>query len=128
MVGEPSADAERVYRNLVECKRLVLDAMRPGVAASEVYRVFRAKFDELSMPPISFVGHGIGVNLHEAPYLGPYADQTLEPGMVFGMEPLVYRSGFGFGMQIKDMVAIEQSRSRLLSDVSDTDVLYRIEA
>ena len=120
--------AERIYHNLVECKKLVLDAMLPGAVARDVYRLFRAKFDELSMPPISFVGHGIGVNLHEAPYLGPYADQMLEPGMVFGMEPLVYRTGHGFGMQIKDMVAIDGAGARLLSDVSDTDELYRIEA
>lgn len=128
IVGDPPAAAEQVYLNLVECKRLVLDAMRPGVAANEVYRIFREKFDELAMPPISFVGHGIGVNLHEQPYLGPYAEQALEPGMVFGMEPLVYRSGHGFGMQIKDMVAIDDGGARLLSDVAHTDALFRIEA
>ena len=128
VVGEPSSDAERVYRNLVDCKHLVLDALRPGVAARDIYGLFRAKFDELGMPPISFVGHGIGVSLHESPYLGPYSDRRIEAGMVFGVEPLVYRSGYGFGMQIKDMVAIEPAGARLLSDVSDTDVLCRIEA
>jgi Xaa-Pro dipeptidase len=43
------------------------------------------------------------------------------------MEPLVYRSGHGFGMQIKDMVAIGDGGARLLSDVTEAD-LYRIEA
>ncbi len=128
VVGEPSPEADRVYRNLVECKHLVLQAMRPDVLARDVYQVFRTKFDQLGMPPISFVGHSIGVNLHESPYLGPYAEQRLREGMVLGMEPLVYRSGHGFGMQIKDMVAIEATGARLLSDVSDTDVLHRIEA
>jgi Xaa-Pro dipeptidase len=126
VVGEPSPDAERVYRNLVECRELVLDAMRPGAVAQDVYQVFRSKFDELGMPPISFVGHSIGVNLHETPYLGPDDKTVLQPGMIFGMEPLVYRSGFGFGMQIKDMVAIDERGARLLSDVADTDALYRI--
>lgn len=128
VVGDPSPDAERVYENLVECKYLVLDAMRPGAVAGDVYRLFRAKFDQLGMPPISFVGHSIGVNLHENPYLGPDATDVLQPGMVFGMEPLVYRSGHGFGMQIKDMVAIGPEHAELLSDVTDTDVLFRIEA
>ena len=128
VVGEPSPDAERVYRNLVECKHLVRDAMRPGAVARDVYRIFRTKFDQLGMPPISFVGHSIGVSLHETPYLGPDDETVLHPSMVFGMEPLVYRSGHGFGMQIKDMVAISDSGAQLLSDVTDTDVLYRIEA
>jgi Xaa-Pro aminopeptidase len=128
VVGEPSADATRVYRNLVECKHLVLDALRPGAVARDVYRIFREKFDQLAMPPISFVGHSIGVNLHEAPYLGPYAEQHLVAGMVFGIEPLVYRSGHGFGMQIKDMVAIDETGSRLLSDFTNTDTMLQIPA
>jgi Xaa-Pro dipeptidase len=128
VVGDPPPEADRIYQNLVECKHRVLDAIRPGASSRAVYEVFRRKFDELGLPPISFVGHSIGVNLHEQPYLGPYSDQPLEAGMVLGMEPLVYRSGHGFGMQIKDMVAVDDTGARLLSDVTNTDELYRIEA
>jgi Xaa-Pro aminopeptidase len=128
VVGEPPPEAERVYANLVACKQLVLDSLVPGTPASEVYGVFRRTFDDLGMPPISFVGHSIGVNLHERPYLGPHDTGVVEAGMVLGMEPLVYRSGFGFGMQIKDMVAVEESGARLLSDVTDTSQLHVIEA
>ncbi|WP_051791280.1 M24 family metallopeptidase [Amycolatopsis jejuensis] len=128
VVGEPPPHAERIYRNLVRCKHLVLEELRPGVPTAQVYRTFRKTFDELGMPPIGFVGHGIGVHLHERPYLGAQDEQVLEPGMVLGIEPLVYRSGHGFGMQIKDMVAITGDGCRLLSDVTDTDVLTRIAA
>ena len=72
------------------------------------------------MPPISFVGHSIGVNLHEPPYLGPFSDDELATGMVLGMEPLVYRTGHGYGMQIKDMVTVTDEGCRLLSDATDT--------
>jgi Xaa-Pro dipeptidase len=96
VVGEPSADALRIYANLVECKHMVLDAIKPGVGSRSVYQAFMAKFSELGLPAISFVAHSIGVNLHEKPYFGPYSDQPIEAGMVLGMEPLVYRSGFGF--------------------------------
>ncbi|HEY8453057.1 MAG: Xaa-Pro peptidase family protein [Micromonosporaceae bacterium] len=128
VVGEPPPEAERIYRHLVECKHLVHEAVGPGVPASRVYEVYRKKFDELGMPPIAFVGHGIGVNLHERPYLGPHDDQPLAAGMVLGVEPLVYRTGHGFGMQIKDMVAVTDQGCQLLSDVSDTDQLYVIPA
>ncbi len=128
VVGEAPPEAERIYRTLVQCKSKVLDAIRPGTPASSVYRIYRETFDTLQLSAISFVGHSIGVNLHESPYLGPEFDTELEAGMVLGMEPLAYRTGHGFGMQIKDMVAVEDSGAHLLSDVTDTDALFRIEA
>ena len=91
-----------------------------------MYEVFRNRFDELGLPPISFVGHGIGVDLHEEPYLGPGSDAVLEAGMVLGIEPLVYRTGYGFGMQIKNVVAVTESGCQLLTDVPNTDTLLRI--
>jgi ectoine hydrolase len=120
VVGRPSSEALAVYRGLVECKALVLEAMRPGVSARQVYEAYRAKFDLLGMAPISFVGHGIGLDLHEWPYLADFDDSVLAPGLVMGVEPLAYRTGHGFGMQIKDMVAIGDDGARLLSDVTDT--------
>ena len=91
-----------------------------------MYRVFRENIDELGLPPISFVGHSIGVDLHESPYLGADDDTVLAEGMVLGIEPLVYRSGHGFGMQIKDMVAVTADGCRVLSDVTDTDRMIAV--
>ena len=125
-VGTPPPVALEIYRNLAECKRLVVDTIKPGVPTREVYRVFREKFDELGLPPISFVGHSIGVDLHESPYLGADDDTVLAEGMVLGIEPLVYRSGHGFGMQIKDMVAVTADGCRVLSDVTDTDRMIAV--
>lgn len=126
VVGEPSSKASEVYANLVECKRAVFDAIKPGSSSRAVYELYRSIFNRLGLPAISFVAHSIGVNLHEAPYFGPFSDQIIEEGMVLGMEPLVYRSGYGFGMQIKDMISVEANGARLLSDVTDTETLFRI--
>lgn len=128
VVGEAPPIAERIYANLVECKHAVFDAIRPGASTRGVYETYRETFNALKMPAISFVAHSIGVNLHEPVYFGPHSDHVVEENMVLGMEPLVYRSGHGFGMQIKDMIAVEAGGARLLSDVTDTDTLFRIEA
>lgn len=128
VVGEVPAEARRIYQNLVECKRLVMEAIKPGARSSHVYEAYLGKFGELGLPPISFVGHSIGVDLHEAPYLSPGSEDVLEEGIVLGMEPLAYRTGHGFGMQIKDMVAVTSQGCQLLSDVIDTDEPVRIEA
>src|SRR3954466_5369105 len=122
-VGAPPPHAERIWANLTECKYLLLDAIKPGASSRAIYQLYLAKVGELGLPPISFIGHGIGLHLHEDPYLGPTDDQPLEPGMVLGIEPLVYQTGFGFGMQNKDMVLVTESGCELLSDYADTDKL-----
>lgn len=121
--------AEKIWQHLVECKYLVLDMMKPGASCRAIYEAFIRKLAEMKLPPISFVGHGIGLHLHEDPYIGKTPmigkteDATLEEGMVLGMEPLCYRTGYGYGMQNKDMVLITATGSELLSDYADTDRL-----
>lgn len=128
IAGDAPPEAGRIYRNLADCKKILLDTIRPGIKASAVYESFRAKFDELGMAPIAFVGHGIGVDLHEAPYLKADGTEQLEAGMVLAVEPLVYHTGHGFGMQIKDMVAVTGDGCQLLSDASSTNEPLHIAA
>jgi Xaa-Pro aminopeptidase len=125
-VGPPPAHAEAIWRNLVECKYLTLEMMKPGASSRAIYEAFIRHLGKLNLPPISFLGHGIGLHLHEEPYLGTYSDVALEAGMVLGFEPLVYNTGHGFGMQNKDVVAVTESGSSLLSDVTNTDELIEI--
>jgi ectoine hydrolase len=122
-VGAPPAEAERIWANLVACKYLLLDAIKPGASSRAIYDLYLSKLKELDLPPISFVGHGIGLHLHEDPYLGPTDDQPLEAGMVLGIEPLIYETGYGFGMQNKDMVLVTSGGCELLSDYANTDKL-----
>ena len=122
-VGAPPPEAKRIWANLTACKYLLLDAIKPGASTRAIYDLYLSKISELGLPAISFVGHGIGLHLHEDPYLGPTDDQPLEPGMVLGIEPLVYQTGFGFGMQNKDMVLVSESGCELLSNYADTDKL-----
>jgi len=122
-VGAPPPHAERIWANLTACKYMLLDAIKPGASSRAIYELYLAKVGELGLPPISFIGHGIGLHLHEDPYLGPTDDRALEAGMVLGIEPLIYETGFGFGMQNKDMVLVTPNGWELLSDYLDTDKL-----
>jgi Xaa-Pro aminopeptidase len=125
-VGVAPPGAHDIWRNLVECKYLTLDMIRPGASSRAIYEQFIRRMTQLKLPPISFLGHGIGLHLHEDPYLGPYSDVPLEAGMVLGFEPLVYNTGLGFGMQNKDMVAVTETGCSLLSDFTNTDELIEI--
>jgi Xaa-Pro dipeptidase len=122
-VGAAPPQAERIWANLTACKYMLLEAIKPGASSRAIYQRYLAKVGELGLPPISFIGHGIGLHLHEDPYLGPTEDRELEAGMVLGIEPLIYETGFGFGMQNKDMVLVTPGGCELLSDYFDTDKL-----
>jgi len=110
---------------LTECKHVVLDLIKPGAQCKEIYEAFLKRFSALGFAPISFVGHGIGLFLHEEPYLGRYSDRVLEQGMVVAIEPLVYIPG-RMGLQNKDMVAVTETGCDLLSDATPTDQLIEI--
>ena len=105
--------------------RLVMDLIKPGASCPEIYRKFLEKFSQLGFEPISFVAHGIGLHLHEEPYMGRYGNEIVEDGMVGAFEPLVYIPG-RFGMQNKDMFCVTNQGCELLSDVTPTDTLLRV--
>jgi Xaa-Pro aminopeptidase len=125
VVGNPTAEQEKIWSNLIECKYLVMDMIKPGAHCQEIYQTFLNKFSELGFEPISFVAHGIGLHLHEEPYMGRYGNQIVQSGMVGAFEPLVYIPG-RFGMQNKDMFAVTESGCELLSDYTPTDALLRV--
>ena len=125
VVGEATAEQYKIWSNLIQCKYLVMDLIKPGASCPEVYRTFLSKFSELGFEPISFVAHGIGLHLHEEPYMGRYGNETVEAGMVGAFEPLVYIPG-RFGMQNKDMFCVTDQGCELLSDVTPTDTLLQV--
>jgi Xaa-Pro aminopeptidase len=125
VVGDATPEQYKIWSNLIECKYLVMDLIKPGASCPEVYRKFLEKFSALGFEPISFVAHGIGLHLHEEPYMGRYGSEVVEAGMVGAFEPLVYIPG-RFGMQNKDMFAVTEKGCELLSDVTPTDTLLRV--
>ncbi|MBI4206746.1 MAG: aminopeptidase P family protein [Betaproteobacteria bacterium] len=132
VVQQAPPHAEKIWRNLVECKYLIMDMIKPGASCRAIYEAFLRKLSELNLPPISFVGHGIGLHLHEDPYIGKTpeigksGDARLHAGMVLGVEPLCYQTGYGYGMQNKDMMLVTESGCELLSDYANTDRLLVI--
>ncbi|PXW55317.1 M24 family metallopeptidase [Chelatococcus asaccharovorans] len=132
-VVEPPPMAEKIWSLLADCKQRILDQVRPGASCLAIYQDFIGRLATMNLPPISFVAHGIGLHLHEDPYIGetptigrPGQDTRLEDGMVLGFEPLCYRTGFGYGMQNKDLLCVTASGAELLSDHTNTDRLIRV--
>ena len=105
VVGEPTAEQQRVYDLLLGVHERCLAALRPGALTSDVYAIYRAAMDEAGLPPYHFVGHGLGITLHEDPFVNALTSIPLEEGMVLCIEPLTLLEG-RFGMQLEDEVLI----------------------
>ena len=70
-----------------------------------MYRIYREAMDEAGLPPYHFVGHGLGITLHEDPFVNELTEIPLQEGMVLCIEPLTLLEG-RFGVQIEDELLI----------------------
>jgi Xaa-Pro dipeptidase len=105
VVGEPTDEQQQVYDLLLGVHRRCLEALRPGVLSSDVYRIYSEAMKAADLPPYHFVGHGLGITLHEEPFVNELKSIPLEEGMVLCIEPLTLLEG-RFGVQIEDEVLI----------------------
>ena len=107
VVGEAPAGFEEVYRVVQEAQEAAFRAVGPGVEAQAIDRVARAIIDDAGYGArfIHRTGHGIGLEVHEPPYMVEGNDWVLEPGTTFSIEPGVYLEG-RFGVRIEDIVTV----------------------
>jgi Xaa-Pro aminopeptidase len=117
VVGEPPAEYERVHDVVAEAQRAAIEAVEPGVTAGRIDRVARSVIEDAAYGD-SFVhrtGHGVGLEVHESPYIVDGNDLELEPGMVFSVEPGIYLEG-EFGVRIEDLVVVTEAGCERLND------------
>jgi Xaa-Pro aminopeptidase len=126
VVQEASAEAKEVWSTIVECRDLIWGGIRDGASGAQVYGGVTERFRAHGWEPMSFVGHGIGLFVHEEPYIGRYGDPAIEAGMVLGTEPVLLIPD-RYGFQVKDIVAVGPDGCEVLSDVTDTDELFVID-
>ncbi len=104
-VGDPSAEFLDAYAAVEAAQQAGVDAARPGTPAQDVDAVARAIIDDAGFGEyfIHRLGHGIGLDIHEDPYIVEGNEEVLEPGMTFSVEPGIYVPG-SFGIRIEDIV------------------------
>lgn len=118
VVGEPTAEQQEVYDLLYGVHRRCLDALRPNVLSSDVFRIYADAMATAGLPPYHFVGHGLGITLHEEPFVNELTSIPLEEGMVLCIEPLTLLDG-RFGIQIEDEVLITADGYEAFSEVGE---------
>jgi Xaa-Pro aminopeptidase len=106
-IGEPDPDVARRYAVLQRAQQAAVEAVRPGVTAEQVDAVARDVLaaEGLAEAFVHRTGHGIGLSVHEEPYIVAGNDLPLEEGMAFSVEPGIYFPG-QWGARIEDIVVV----------------------
>ncbi len=105
--GRPGKEYLKVYDIVRRANEKGREAIRPGATAGEVDAACRGVIDAAGYGAqfIHRTGHGIGLDVHEPPYITGGNDLVLEPGMTFSVEPGIYIPG-RFGVRVEDIVAV----------------------
>ncbi len=119
VTGKPTPKQKEVYAIVKEAQAAALESVKPGVKASAVDRAARSVIEKAGYGKCfgHGTGHGVGLDIHEGPGLGPTSVEALEEGMVITVEPGIYIPGWG-GVRIEDMVLVTKSGSRLLTSTN----------
>jgi Xaa-Pro dipeptidase len=107
--GEPAPEVRDAYAVLQEAQRAAVEAVRPGVSAEQVDATARRIIADAGFGEhfVHRTGHGIGLEVHEEPYIVAGNALLLEPGMAFSIEPGIYLPG-RWGARIEDIVVVTE--------------------
>lgn len=106
-IGEPDVEVAQRYSILQQAQRAAVAGVRPGVTAQQVDAAARDVLADAGLAEffVHRTGHGIGLSVHEEPYIVAGNDIPLRPGMAFSVEPGIYFPG-KWGARIEDIVIV----------------------
>ena len=121
--GEPDQKAFRAYQAMCLIEQELIKELRPGKVWGELYELavkiateagLATEFMGLGTEKVKFVGHGLGLELDEPPFIAGGMEETLAAGMVLALEPKVALPGIGV-VGIEDTVVITETGAELLT-------------
>jgi Xaa-Pro aminopeptidase len=118
-VGQPSDEARRFYGAVHAAQQAAVDTVAPGVPVGEVDRSARKVLRKAGLARYfsHSTGHGVGLEIHEAPRVALGQHDVLQPGMVITIEPGAYIPG-RWGARIEDMVVVTEQGREVLTPTS----------
>ncbi|MCE4606917.1 MAG: aminopeptidase P family protein [Desulfurococcales archaeon] len=116
LIHGENKDLQRVIEIVNEAVESAVDIVQPGIKAKEIDNAARSVLEKHGFGSkfIHGLGHGVGVDVHEEPYIRPGSNTIIEKGMLFTIEPGVYIHG-RFGVRIEDMVLVTETGAKVLT-------------
>lgn len=123
-LGDVDNTYARIYDIVLGAQLVAVATLEAGMTGEQVDRLARTVIEQAGYGD-NFghsLGHGVGLETHEDPRVGPLATNVIGDGMVFTVEPGIYVGGWG-GVRIEDIVVVEKGKARLLSNARKVDHL-----
>ena len=116
VLGKADDKTRRIYDIVLSAQLAAIELVEAGMTGGETDMVARKVIQETGHGEDfgHSLGHGVGLQVHENPGVGPNSKGELKDGMVFTIEPGIYLQGWG-GVRIEDIVVLEQGKARVLS-------------
>ncbi len=109
LLGKPDNKQEQIFNIIKEIQIKILEKIRPGISCSELDQIARTYIQRKGYGDyfLHSLGHGVGLDIHELPYLSQRDEHVLQPGMVVTVEPGIYVPDIG-GVRIEDTVVVTE--------------------
>jgi Xaa-Pro aminopeptidase len=115
VVGRPTAEYRRAYETVERAQKAAIDAVRAGADLAQVDAKARAVIRESGLPVYGHgTGHGLGLEVHEAPTLREKAKGKLRAGQIITIEPGIYIPGT-FGVRIEDDILVTERSGEIIT-------------
>ncbi len=116
VLGDADDKTKRVYDIVLSAQLAAIELVEAGMTGSDTDMLARKVIQETGHGDDfgHSLGHGVGLQVHENPGVGPTSKGELKDGMVFTIEPGIYLPGWG-GVRIEDIVVLEQGKARVMS-------------
>ncbi len=110
IIGQPRPEQLAAYQLVKKAQELALEQIKPGMTAGQADKLARDVIAEGGLGEYfsHSLGHGVGLNIHEAPTLRTGSEVILQPGQIVTVEPGVYLPEAGFGLRIEDSCLVTE--------------------
>ena len=115
-IGDPDEKFKKIYTTVLKAQLISMETAKPDMTGEEIDKIARDIITSEGYGEYfgHSLGHGVGIEIHENPGVGPNSKNNIKPGMVYTIEPGIYIENWG-GIRIEDMVIMTENGNNLLS-------------
>ncbi|KPB01984.1 M24 family metallopeptidase [Ahrensia marina] len=122
--GTPDETFKKVFDVVEQAVQAAMEVSKPGARASDIDKAARDVITAAGYGDkfLHRTGHGLGIDIHEEPYIAANSDRVLVEGNVFSIEPGIYLSG-KFGIRLEEIVILRETGAEIFSEMPRDMVL-----